>query len=229
MSQLSPSEIILASASPRRAALLAQIGLPFRVQVSALGDDGETALPGESPEAHARRLAEAKARDVAVGVGRGIVVGADTIVVRGETILGKPQDADEARIFLLGLAGRTHRVITAVAVVDAESGRGAVAASTTEVRMRSFGPDEADRYIRTGEPLDKAGAYGIQGHGALLVEEVRGDYFTVVGLPLVLLANLLRDFGVDPWMGAGDGGLATGTARGGEAGPGGGVPSMRPI
>jgi septum formation protein len=194
-------EIILASASPRRAALLTQVGLPFRVQISALGEDGEACLPGEAPEAHARRLAEAKARDVAREAGRGIVIGADTIVVNDGTILGKPRDAAEARTFLLGLAGRTHRVITAVAVIDACSGRSMVAAGTTQVRMRPFGPEEADAYLRTGEPLDKAGAYAIQGHGALLVEGVHGDYFTVVGLPLVLLADLLRGFGVDPWRG----------------------------
>jgi septum formation protein len=195
-------EIILASASPRRAALLAQIDLPVRIQPSRLGEDGEACLPGEAPEAHARRLAEAKARDVAARRKAGLVIGADTIVVNNGTILGKPRDAAEARAFLLGLAGRTHRVITAVAVIDATSGRGMVAASTTQVRMRPFGPGEADAYLRTGEPLDKAGAYGIQGHGALLVEEVQGDYFTVVGLPLVLLADLLRGFGVDPWQAA---------------------------
>ena len=95
--------------------------------------------------------------------------------------------------------GRTHRVITGVAVVEAETHRAEVDTSATRVRMRAFDAEEAARYVASGEPLDKAGAYGIQGRGALLVEEIQGDYFTVVGLPLVLLAALLRRFGVDPW------------------------------
>jgi len=189
------SELILASASPRRAALLGQIGLRFRVRASRMGDDGETALPGEGAEAHARRLALAKAREVAARLDRGLVVGADTVVVLGRRILGKPADPAEARAFLLSLSGRTHRVITAVAVIDAATGRSEVGAAVTAVRMRGFDAAEAERYIATGEPMDKAGAYGIQGRGALLVAGIRGDYFNVVGLPLVLLADLLGRFG----------------------------------
>jgi septum formation protein len=192
-------EIILASASPRRADLLRQIGLPFSLQPSSLGDDGESALEGEPPELTATRLAEAKAREVAARVDRGLVIGADTVVLCDGRLLGKPRDPAEARAYLLRLAGRTHWVITAVAVVEAETGRSAVGTSTTAVRMRPFDAAEAARYVATGEPLDKAGAYGIQGRGALLVEAIEGDYFTVVGLPLVLLARLLRGFGVDPW------------------------------
>jgi septum formation protein len=191
---------VLASASPRRAALLRQIGVPFRVQASQAGEDESgSRVCHESPEAYATRLALAKAREVAGGLAQGLVIGADTVVVGRGALLGKPRDAVEAQAFLLRLAGRTHRVATGVAVVDAGTGRSAVGASTTRVRMRPFQAGEAARYVAGGEPLDKAGAYGIQGRGALLVEAIQGDYCTVVGLPLVLLADLLGRFGVDLW------------------------------
>jgi len=191
-------DIILASASPRRATLLTQIGLPFRICPSALGEDGEAALDHETPEACATRLALAKAKDVAARLGQGLIIGADTVVTCRGRILGKPRNEEEARGFLLTLAGQTHRVVTGVAVVDAGSGRTESDVAVTAVTMRPFGLQEALRYIATGEPLDKAGAYGIQGRGALLVDGIRGDYFNVVGLPLTLLATLLRRFGVDP-------------------------------
>jgi septum formation protein len=193
-------EIILASASPRRGALLAQIGLPFRAHPSALGDDGEAPLAGEGAEAYVCRLALAKAAEVATRVGGGLVVGADTVVTSDDRLLGKPRDRDEAQAFLLSLAGRTHRVISGVAVVDAGTGRAEVGTALTHVTMRPFDAHEAARYVATGEPMDKAGAYGIQGRGALLVEAIQGDYFNVVGLPLTLLAALLRRFGMDPWQ-----------------------------
>ena len=192
-------DIVLASASPRRAALLRQIGLAFHVQPSALDEDGELPAEGETPETYAARLALAKATEVADRLRRGLVIGADTVVVSDDRVLGKPRDRTEAYTFLLSLAGRTHRVITGMAVVEAETGRAEVGTSVTRVRMRAFDAEEAAGYVASGEPLDKAGAYGIQGRGALLVEEIEGDYFTVVGLPLVLLAALLRRFGISPW------------------------------
>jgi len=193
-------EIILASASPRRAALLRQIGLPFRVHPSALEEDGVGPGPdGENPEAHACRLARAKAEDVAARLGRGLIIGADTIVVCEGIVFGKPRDGQEAREILRRLAGRTHQVITGVAVTEAETGRAEVAAATTIVRMRAFDPVEAAAYVATGEPLDKAGAYAIQGRGALLVEGIEGDYSTVVGLPLPTLAMLLQRFSLSVW------------------------------
>lgn len=216
LKQIAPAEIVLASASPRRTALLAQIGLSCRVEVSGLGDDGEAVLPGEDPEAHALRLALAKARDVAGRLETGLVIGADTVVVLGDRILGKPADPGEANAFLLALSGRTHRVISGVAVVDAATGRSEAAAAVTAVRMRAFGAGEAEAYVATGEPLDKAGAYGIQGKGALLVAEIRGDYCNVVGLPVVLLKALLGRFGVDVWKrrGARSPGAAESDSRG---------------
>jgi septum formation protein len=201
-------EIILASASPRRAALLEQIGLPFHTHPSALGDDGEAPLAGETAEAYVRRLALAKAREVAARLHRGLVIGADTVVACDDRLFGKPRDRDEAQAFLLSLAGRTHQVISGVALVDAATGQAEVEAAVTAVTMRPFDANEAARYVATGEPMDKAGAYGIQERGALLVEGIQGDYSTVVGLPIGLLAVLLRRFGIDPW------GMETGDSPG---------------
>jgi septum formation protein len=130
---------------------------------------------------------------------QGLVIGADTVVTCDGQLLGKPRDRDEAQAFLLSLAGRTHQVITGVAVVEAATGRAEVGAAVTGVTMRPFDAKEAARYVATGEPMDKAGAYGIQDRGALLVEGIQGDYFNVVGLPLALVAELLRRFAVDLW------------------------------
>lgn len=194
---MSRPQIILASASPRRAALLQQIGLPFRLRPSRLDEEGGwVESGGEAPETVACRLAQAKAEDVAAQVERGLIIGADTIVVCEGIIFGKPRDAAEAQDMLLRLAGRTHSVVTGVAVVDARTGRVEAAAAVTQVRMRGFDAVEAAAYVATGEPLDKAGAYAIQGRGALLVEGIEGDYSNVVGLPLPTLAALLRRFGV---------------------------------
>jgi septum formation protein len=193
-------DIILASASPRRAALLAQIGLPFRVHPSTLDEEGGTAEVGrEAPDVVACRLARAKAEDVAAQVTRGLIIGADTIVICEGRIFGKPRDGAEARDMLLRLAGRTHQVVTGVAVVEAETGRVEVDAAVTAVTMRALASTEAAAYVATGEPLDKAGAYAIQGRGALLVEWIQGDYSNVVGLPLPTLARLLRRFQFDVW------------------------------
>jgi septum formation protein len=197
---MSRSEIILASASPRRAALLRQIGLSFRLQPSRLNEEGGwVASGGDAPVAVACRLARAKADDVAAQVERGLILGADTIVVCEGILFGKPRDGAEAQDMLLRLAGRTHQVITGVAVVEAGTGRAEVDAATTAVRLRAFDTAEAAAYVATGEPLDKAGAYAIQGRGALLVEGIEGDYSNVVGLPLPTLAMLLRRFGLNVW------------------------------
>ncbi|HXZ43195.1 MAG TPA: Maf family protein [archaeon] len=193
-------EIILASASPRRAALLAQVGLPFRLVPSTLDENGlwQEGLDMD-PEERASHLALAKAQEVAAHIGKGLIIAADTIVVCEGVSYGKPRNTREAQDILLRLAGRTHQVITGLAVIEAETGRTEVARSMTAVRMRFFGPAEATAYVATGEPLDKAGAYAIQGCGALLVEGIQGDYSTVVGLPLPTLARLLQRFGLDIW------------------------------
>lgn len=186
--------IILASNSPRRRDLLRQIGVDFTVDPA---DVDESALPNEQPETHAIRLALEKARVVAARAGSGIVIAADTIVVLDNKILGKPADARDAERMLQMLSGRMHSVITGLAVMDAATGETLTRASVTRVWFRSLGSREIAAYVATGEPIDKAGAYGIQERGALLVERIDGCYTNVVGLPLSLLGELLRSFGVD--------------------------------
>jgi len=185
--------IILASRSPRRRELLAQVGLAFAV---APADVDETVRPGESPDAYAERLALEKARAAAKGREKGTVIAADTIVVADGAIFGKPADENEARRMLHVLSGRRHEVLTALAVLDVSTERTSVRTSVTQVWFRDLSEREIDAYIATGEPLDKAGAYGIQERGALLVERIEGCYSNVVGLPLSLLGEMLREFGV---------------------------------
>ncbi len=186
--------IILASNSPRRRELLKQIGLIFTTDPA---DVDERVLPGEGAEAYAVRVALDKARVAAGRAGKGIVIAADTIVVLGDAILGKPADARDAERMLGMLSGRMHRVISGLAIVDAKTGRASTGAAGTTVWFRGLTPAEIRSYVLTGEPLDKAGAYGIQEKGALLVEKIEGCYFNIVGLPLFLLGGMLREYGVN--------------------------------
>ena len=182
--------LVLASASPRRAELLAQLGLSAEA-VPAHVD--ETYLPGEDPETHARRLARAKAEAVALVRPGALVIGGDTVVVDGERVLGKPGDEKDAVAILLSLAGKEHDVLSAVAL--AGGGATSCALGRARVRFRAFDADEARAYAATGEPLDKAGAYGIQGMGAALVDRLDGDYYTVVGFPIVRFLALVEEKG----------------------------------
>lgn len=193
--------LVLASASPRRSELLRQVGLEFDVQPPPDVEDGQ--LDGESPVDHARRSAEAKALAVSKQCPGALVLGADTVVALGGEALGKPADAAEARGMLAALSGRAHRVHTGVSL--ARDRRALVTeAATTEVVFRELAEAEIDAYVGTGEPLDKAGAYGIQGRGALLVESVRGCYSNVVGLPLSRTYELLLKVGRGAFDGNGD-------------------------
>jgi septum formation protein len=158
-------------------------------------DVDETLIPGSLTDAVAR-LALDKARAVATRVGQGIVLGADTVVAIDGDALGKPAGPEEARAMLRRLRGRAHEVITGVAVVDARTGRSERTAVTSRVRMADYGESEIDAYVAGGEPLDKAGAYAIQGAGASLVAGLEGSYSNVVGLPLRETARLLAAFGV---------------------------------
>jgi septum formation protein len=188
--------VFLASASPRRSELLRQIGVRFTVRAPAIAEDR---LYGETAEAYVVRLAAAKAEAVWAAVaGSQPVLGADTAVVLGREVLGKPESADEAVAMLERLSGRTHRVLTAVAVRHA--GGGETRLSTSEVRFRATTPTERLAYCATGESFDKAGGYGIQGHAAVFVEELKGSYSGVVGLPLFETAALLARCGVDFWL-----------------------------
>jgi len=169
-----------------------QLGITF--EVIDPGDVGET-ISGD-PEDAVRRNALSKALKVLEGVGEGLVVGADTVVVLDERILGKPSCPSEAMDMLGALRGSVHRVLTGLAVVEAGSGRVETDVVETRVQMLEFSDEDLEAYVATGEPLGKAGGYAIQGLGAVLVEEVRGCFYNVVGLPLSRLNTLLKEFGV---------------------------------
>lgn len=186
--------LILASSSPRRTALLNGLGLTFEVVPSH--EDESIDLAWDSARI-VETLARRKARAVAERVprdGRPLVIGADTIVVLDDAVLGKPKDVEDAKRMLNGLQGRSHDVFTGLCIVDVASGEFRVSHSRTCVTMRKMTADQIQRYVDTEEPLDKAGSYAIQGIGATLVTGISGDYFTVVGLPLSLLADMLAEF-----------------------------------
>lgn len=185
--------LVLASSSPRRRELLQTLGIPFTVQSS---DVDETTAPGLSPREIVEELAVRKAQAVASTQAEGVVLGSDTIVVLDGRILGKPVDDADAFRTLSMLQGREHTVYSGVALIDAASGRVEVSHSLTQVRIRPLTQAEIEAYIATREPMDKAGSYAIQGLGATIVEGITGDYFTVVGLPLRLLASMLSRFGI---------------------------------
>jgi len=187
----------LASASPRRQALLRTLWIEFRI-VPSLADEA-----GPLPDDGCRRaeaLALRKAAEVATRVGEGLVLGADTIVECDGRLLGKPRDRDEARRFLRLLSGRSHLVVTALALVEAGGGRTVTGQEVTEVCVRPLMAEEIDAYIGTDEPLDKAGGYAIQGAGGAFIEGIKGSFTNVVGLPLGRLRTLLLRFGIDPFI-----------------------------
>jgi len=188
------SSIILASASPRRAELLQQIGLNFSVRAA---DIDETPGANETPEHYVERLAREKALAVAEASPECLVLGSDTSVVLDGVVLGKPCDTAEAIATLHRLSGATHQVMTAVALVC--NGQCHSRLVVTEVRFRSLSADEIEAYVASGEPMDKAGSYGIQGLGGIFVNELRGSYSAVVGLPLQETAALLADAGYPVW------------------------------
>ena len=225
-------EVVLASQSPRRRDLLTLIGIAHTVRPA---DVDEAVRPGEAPDAYVERLAREKARAVADAMDGSardrVVIAADTTVVVDGEILGKPADVVEARAMVARLAGRTHEVFTGMAVRRAgaagagatHAAREAAAVERVRVTFRALGADEVAAYVATGEPMDKAGAYGIQGYGATIVERIEGDYFAVMGLSLVRLVALLGAVGIQYGFGAGvnggagDGGAAPGLGR--RAGP----------
>ncbi|TVP58855.1 MAG: septum formation protein Maf [Gemmatimonadales bacterium] len=185
---------ILASASPRRAEILEMLGIAFDVQPAHID---ESVLPGEVPGEHVERLARGKAAAISpLHPGRVVLAGDTVVTIEGE-ILGKPDDEDAAVRMLLRLAGRSHEVFSALAVAAGTRSAGTLHSGvrSTRVHFRSFGEGTARAYVETGEPMDKAGAYGIQGLGAVLVEGIEGDYTGVVGLPVPLLLELSAAIG----------------------------------
>ena len=187
--------ILLASNSPRRKQLLALAGWPYRIQPA---DVDETPLPGEPAEAYVLRLAESKARAAAGSAEDGLVLAADTTVVDAGAILGKPNDADQARAMLWQLRGHTHQVLTALAVLQSHTDRLLTDVCATDVPMRAYTEAEIEAYVASGDPLDKAGAYAIQHAGFHPVESLAGCYANVVGLPLCHLVRTLRKLGLLP-------------------------------
>ena len=187
-----PEQLVLASASPRRRDLLAGLQLDFEVRSAEID---ESALTDELPEDHVLRLARAKAQ--AVARPGELVLAADTVVVLEGRILGKPADPAEAQQMLSSLTGREHDVYTGVALFEPDRDTLVSATDRSEVRIATLDKDEISWYVSTGEPLDKAGSYAIQGLGALFVERVVGNYTNVVGLPLPLTRSLFRQLSYD--------------------------------
>ena len=184
--------LTLASASPRRYELLRMLGVDFTVIPSGFEEESDSSVPvGELVE----RNSLGKASDVARRTKEGLVIGADTVVALDGKVYGKPSDIDDARRMLRTLAGRTHKVYSGVAVVRAEDGESKTAGAVTEVTFIPLSDEQIDRYFDMIEPLDKAGAYAIQGPGGVIIEKISGCYYNVVGLPLTVLDRLLSHFG----------------------------------
>lgn len=180
--------IVLASASPRRAEILRSVGWPFE---NLAQDVDETRRASEEAREYVQRLARTKAEAAAQSRPEAMIVGADTTVVIGDEILEKPRDHDDARRMLRQLSGQWHQVLTGVAIVGPSETR--IACATTEVKFAGMSADEIDWYVSSGEPMDKAGAYAIQGLGSRFIEGIRGEYFNVVGLPVHLLYEMVRN------------------------------------
>jgi septum formation protein len=181
-------KLILASSSPRRAEILTAVGWPFLAVTAGID---ETRRPDEPPVEYVQRLAKEKAEAVASSLESGLVLGADTTVVVEQTLLGQPHDQDDARRMLRLLSGKWHEVLTGVAIVRV-SGESKVDYETTRVRFAEMSEKEIDWYISTGEPQGKAGAYAVQGAAALFIEEIQGDYFNIVGLPIRLVFEMVK-------------------------------------
>jgi septum formation protein len=182
-------KLVLASRSPRRAEILKAVGWPFEMVAANID---ESRFESEAAVPYVRRLAQTKAETVAKNLPSGLVLGADTVVLVDKEILGQPSDAEDARRMLKLLGGRWHEVLTAVALLRAGETRSVVDHERTRVLFAEMSVAEIDWYVATGEPMDKAGAYAVQGSAALFIEEIQGDYFNIVGLPVRLVYELAR-------------------------------------
>lgn len=182
-------KLVLASASPRRAELLRQVGIPFKIIKPGIEEKPDYTLP---PGDMVKGLAREKALVVARKINKGVIIAADTLVLHRGEALGKPTDPEEAGRMLRRLSGDVHEVITGLTLLDTSSGKDESGISMTRVWMKALSDDDIEAYVSSGEPLDKAGAYGIQGRAALYVEKIEGCYFNVVGLPLSLFFDLMQ-------------------------------------
>jgi septum formation protein len=187
-------KVVLASASPRRKLLLQQMGLDFK---SSPADISEDLFVSVSPPEMAQTIAYRKARTIAAQLDNELVIGADTVVALGNTVLGKPLDRQDAFDMLSRLSGQNHQVFTGLCVIDAETSDYDLAVEETRVHFRPLSVKDINNYLDWAEWTDKAGAYGIQGRGALLVELIQGCFYNVVGLPLNRLNLILRKYGID--------------------------------
>jgi len=185
--------IVLASASPRRRELLEKIGLKFEVEPSNYAEDLRSGL---SPDELARAISLEKARVVASRHKNTVVIAADTFIVFRGKIMGKPGTEAEARKMLMMLRGKSHSVITGFTILDTDENKILTKSVETVVHIKNLTSGEIEAYVKSGEPLDKAGAYAIQGLGSVIVERIEGDYFNVIGLPLSALAEGLKEFGI---------------------------------
>ena len=184
-------KLVLASSSPRREEILKQLKLKFTIVPSKINEENFTE---DDPISLVRKLAVEKAKSVSNLVENALIIAADTVVVYDNHILGKPKNKSDARRMLKMLRAKKHQVITGVAVVNSQDGEVHVDENITEVKMADLTDTEIDTYIETGEPMDKAGSYAIQGFGALFVEEIQGSFYSVMGLPIHQLAKLLNNF-----------------------------------
>jgi septum formation protein len=188
--------IILASASPRRKELLEKLGLKFEVDASNCAEEIDPTL---EPDELVRRISITKAKSVAQRHQDAVIIAADTIGVIGKKLLGKPHTADEAGKMLAQISGKSHEVITGFTILDTVTDKIMTGTVSTKVYIKKLTQQEIAAYVQTGEPLDKAGAYGIQGRGAVIVEKIEGDYYNVMGLPLSALTEALIEFGISVW------------------------------
>ena len=186
---------ILASSSPRRRELLGAIGAEFDVVPSHVPEEHQ---PGEAPEEYVARLSREKAQAIAMQQPNRWVIAADTTVLLGDQLLEKPLDASDAARMLSLITGRTHTVYTGVTLQNVESSYRDTRVAESEVRMLSLSAEDIEWYVRTGEPMDKAGAYAVQGIGSMFIDSIHGSYTNVVGLPLAMLFQMLRKAGIDP-------------------------------
>ncbi|MDK2562858.1 Maf family protein [Romboutsia sedimentorum] len=182
-------KIILASSSPRRKEILENANVKFDIIKSEID---EVILDNELPSQVVMRLAFEKCIDIAAKHRESLVIGADTVVVLDDIILGKPKDIDEAIAMITQLSGKTHQVITGISLINLSANKKIIDYVVSNVKFKDLSAEDIKDYIQTNESLDKAGAYGIQGYGALLVEEIQGDYFNIVGLPISRLSDLLK-------------------------------------